>query len=331
VRLIQDLDDLSEAERGGAIAIGNFDGVHRGHANIIARLLARAKDVGGPSVVFTFDPHPVRLLRPDEVPPPLTWTDRKAELLSDLGVDAMVAYPTDTALLQLSADAFFDRIVGEMLSARAIVEGPNFFFGHDRQGDVSRLAQLAEAASISLDIVEAATVGETLAGENSSQADLLRSEPLDAAVADQVVSSSLIRRLIADGDVGTAGRLLTQPYRIRGMVTHGAGRGAEIGFPTANLEAIDTLLPGEGVYAGRGRTNGESWVAAINIGANPTFGEAHLKVEIHLVGCRKQLYGQPLEIDFLARLRDVQQFGSVDELVAQLNEDVQAACRIASE
>ena len=305
VQLIQDLDKLTDKQRGGAVAIGNFDGVHRGHANIIARLRQRAKEVNGPAVVLTFDPHPVRLLRPAEVPPPLTWTDRKAGLLAAFGVDAIIAYPTDVALLQLSPAEFFDRIVCEMLDAKAIVEGPNFYFGHNREGDINRLAELASDAEISLDIVEATMVD------------------------NKIVSSSRIREQIAAGNVKVARHLLTQPYRIRGMVTHGAGRGAEIGFPTANLEAIDTLLPGEGVYAGRGLCEGQQWTAAINIGPNPTFGETHLKIEIHLVGCHKPLYGLPLEIDFLARLRDVQPFDSVDQLVAQLTRDVEAACRIA--
>lgn len=305
VQLIQDLDDLTTAQRGGAIAIGNFDGVHRGHANIVSRLCERANEVGGPSVVLTFDPHPVRLLRPAEVPPPLTWTDRKANLLAEQGVDYIIAYPTDLALLQLTPSDFFERIVRKLLDAQAIVEGPNFFFGHNREGDIDLLADLARHAQISLDIVEATEVD------------------------NEIVSSSRIRKMIAAGDVGPARILLTQPYRIRGMVTHGAGRGSDIGFPTANLEAIDTLLPGEGVFAGRGLSNGQQWTAAINIGANPTFGESHLKVEVHLVGCRQPLYGCPLEIDFLERLRDVQPFGSVDELVHQLNIDVAAACRIA--
>jgi len=219
----------------------------------------------------------------------------------------MIAYPTDLALLQLSPAEFFNRIVREMLNAQAMVEGPNFYFGHDREGDIDRLAELTRDANLSLDIVDATRVD------------------------GEIVSSSRIRRQIAAGNVSEARKLLTQPYRIRGMVTHGAGRGAEIGFPTANLEAIDTLLPGEGVYAGRGTCDGQTWTAAINIGANPTFGEAHLKIEVHLVGCNRPLYGSPLEIDFLARLRDVQPFDSVDQLVAQLEEDVASACRIADE
>src|SRR5215475_11194589 len=134
MHIIRHLEALPTEARGGAVAIGNFDGVHRGHVAIVKRLLERAEAVGGPAIVFTFDPHPVRLLRPEQCPPPLTWTERKAELLAALGVDWVVAYPTDEALLKLTAQEFFDRFVREELRAQALVEGPNFYFGHNREG-----------------------------------------------------------------------------------------------------------------------------------------------------------------------------------------------------
>jgi riboflavin kinase/FMN adenylyltransferase len=139
------------------------------------------------------------------------------------------------------------------------------------------------------------------------------------------VSSSRVRRLVSQGQIDEARRLLTRPYRIRGMVTHGAGRGHKIGFPTANVDAIDTLLPGAGVYAGAALTGGVRWPAAINVGPNPTFGESALKIEVHLIGYQGQLYGQPLEVDFLSRLRDIHPFASVDALKSQLARDVAAA------
>jgi riboflavin kinase/FMN adenylyltransferase len=254
--------------------------------------------------VFTFDPHPVRILRPAEAPPPLTWTDRKAELLADLGIDAVIAYPTDEALLALAPQEFFQRIVRDALDARALVEGPNFYFGRGRSGTIDVLRRLAEAAGISLDVVEPLVIG------------------------GDYVSSSRIRRLIAEGDVAAARGLLTRPYRIRGMVVHGAGRGAKLGFGTANLDAIDTLLPGSGVYAGTGTVNRRRFPAAINVGPSPTFGEAAPRVEAHLVGWDgSPLYGAIVEVDFLSRLRNIQRFAGVDELVAQLAKDVDAAKR----
>lgn len=304
MKLLRQVTDLPSELRGGAVTIGNFDGVHLGHARIVDRVLQKARELGGAALVFTFDPHPVRLLRPAHAPPPLTWTDRKAQLLADLGVDAVIAYPTDEQLLALSAQDFFDQIVREQLGARAMVEGPNFYFGRGRCGTIDVLRQLTDDAGISLDVVEPLVSG------------------------GDYVSSSRIRKLVAEGDVDQARALLTQPYRIRGMVVHGAGRGAKLGFGTANLDAIDTLLPGPGVYAGRGIVGNRRFAAAINIGPNPTFGDGALKVEVHLAGWDgSPLYGQVVEVDFLKRLRDVRRFSGVEELTAQLKNDVDAARR----
>lgn len=305
MRLIRSLDKLPGDLRGGAVSIGNFDGVHLGHARLVERLLAKARALGGPAIVFTFDPHPVRLLRPHLAPPPLTWTDRKAELLNELGVTATIAYPTDEALLALSADDFYQRIIVEKLAAQSMVEGPNFFFGHGRQGNVERLGQLCRAAQVALEIVE------------------------PVQVAGGLVSSSRVREALQAGDVDLARQMLTRPYRVRGMVTHGAARGAKIGFPTANLEAVDTLLPANDVFAARAFCPAGSWPAAVNIGPNPTFGENAQKIEAHLIGFAGSLYGQPLELEFLSRLRSIQRFDSVAELKRQLANDVAAAEKIA--
>jgi riboflavin kinase/FMN adenylyltransferase len=306
VPIIRHLEQLAAEGRQGAVAIGNFDGVHLGHRRIIERLLQRARELAGPAIVLTFDPHPVRLLRPEECPPPLTWTERKGRLLADLGVNRIIAYPTDEALLQLSAREFFQQIVVDALEARALVEGPNFYFGHNREGNVQSLAQLSAEAGMTLDVVE----------------------PL--VVEGELVSSSRIRRLVAAGAVAEAARLLTAPYRIRGLVMHGAGRGARLGFPTANLAGIDTLLPAPGVYAGRAWYAGGPCAAAVNIGPNPTFGEQAIKVEVHLIDRDESLYGEPLEVEFFARLRDVQPFASPEALVAQLREDVDKARQAAA-
>jgi riboflavin kinase/FMN adenylyltransferase len=307
VKLIRDLASLPLELRSGAVTIGNFDGVHLGHARIVERLIAKAREVGGPALVFTFDPHPVRLLRPAEAPPPLTWTDRKVELLVELGVDSIIAYPTDMPLLNLGPREFFDLVVCNRLDARAMIEGPNFYFGHNREGNVDVLRGLTREAGIALEVVEPVWVD------------------------GEIVSSSRVRRLITEGQVEAAGRMLTRPYRIRGMVTHGVGRGARLGFPTANVAAIDTLLPAPGVYAGAGWYDGQRYAAAINLGPNPTFGEQALKVEVHLIDFDQPIYGQPLEVDFLARLRDVRPFGGIEALKEQLQRDVSAARDIAAQ
>jgi riboflavin kinase/FMN adenylyltransferase len=305
--LYRHLGDLPRPLRGGVVSIGNFDGVHAGHARIVARLVEMARSLAVPAVVLTFDPHPARLLRPEQAPMPLSWTDYKARLLCELGVAAVVAYPTDDALLQLTASEFFQNIVQGQLQARGMVEGQNFFFGHDRGGDIVLLARFCADADIRLDVVE------------------------PALVDGLIVSSSRVRELVAAGDVAGAARLLNRPYRICGAVIHGQGRGDRLGYPTANVGGIDMLLPGQGIYAGRALIDGQSHAAAMSLGSNPTFDESELKVEAFLLDYAGDLYDRAIEIDFLARLRDIQRFDSVDRLVEQIALDVQHTRQIAGE
>ena len=304
MNLFRQLEDFPKSLRGGALTIGNFDGVHQGHTVIVDRLKYHADQVGGAAIVFTFDPHPVRLLRPEQTPPPLTWTNRKAELLFELGIDAMVAFPTTREFLKLSYQEFYDQIVVDCIGAKAMVEGPNFYFGRNREGDVSTLGRLCSENKVLLEIVE----------------------PLKDT--DEYISSSRIRKLISEGHVVEAREMLAKPYRIRGMVTHGAGRGKQIGFPTANLEAIDTLVPAEGVYAGTAIVAGRTCPAAVNIGPNPTFGENIKKVEVHLLDFAESIYGQAIEVDFIEQLRHIRQFESAEELQKQLQDDIANVRRI---
>ncbi|MCA9100678.1 MAG: bifunctional riboflavin kinase/FAD synthetase [Planctomycetales bacterium] len=304
VTLYRQLDNLPQTVRGGGLSIGNFDGVHAGHARIIERLVARSRVLGGPAVVFTFDPPPARLLRPQAAPEPLTWLERKTELLGELGVDAVIAYPTDRALLQLSARAFFDLVVTGRLGARAVVEGDNFAFGHNREGSVEMLERLAHEAGIETEVIPAVDMG------------------------GEAVSSSRIRRLLLAGDVAEAAHLLTRPYRLRGRVSYGAGRGEGLGFPTANLADVDTLVPAEGVYAALATVDGTAQPAAVNIGGNPTFGETAVKIEAHLIDMRRSLYETTLVLDLLARLRGTERFADPDALRRQITRDIEATRQV---
>ena len=248
-----------EAYRGALLSIGNFDGVHRGHQQIISTLVAAARKIDRPAVVMTFDPHPIRILAPDRAPPQLSSLDRKAELLEDLGVDCLIAMPTDRALLDLSPDDFFSRIVRDEIAAAGLVEGENFCFGRDRAGTVETLERLCGDAGISLTVVD------------------------HVALNGDVVSSSAIRKAVTEGRLSDAVSMLGHPYRLRGRVVAGASRGSEIGFPTANLADVETLLPADGVYAGVGRVGGARYAAAVHLGSNPTFGESERKLEVHLI------------------------------------------------
>jgi riboflavin kinase/FMN adenylyltransferase len=297
--------DNPAAFRGGYVSIGNFDGVHRGHQSIVSMLVAKAQQAGVPAVVLTFDPHPIHLLRPQHAPPSLSTINRKAELLQGCGVDCVIAYPTDEALLDLTPEQFFERIIRSEMNVLGLVEGPNFFFGRDRAGDIETLHSLCDAAGLSLDVVPALQFG------------------------DRMVSSSAIRSDIAAGRVSHAVDLLGHPYRLQGNVVKGAERGSDLGFPTANLEQIETLLPADGVYAGMAHVSGRTFAAAINIGHNPTFDEAMRKVEVHLIDFTGDLYGERLDVDLFERVRDIVQFDSVEALKQQLSSDMEQVRAVA--
>jgi riboflavin kinase/FMN adenylyltransferase len=294
------------SSRGGAVTVGNFDGVHRGHAALLTELRHQAQAIAGPAVALTFDPHPLQLLRPEQFQPLLTTPADRAELLAAAGADHVLVLRTIPALLQLRATDFFHRILQDRLDARALVEGTNFGFGRNREGTVESLAMLCREAEIGLTIVP----------------PVLRD--------GQPISSSRVRRALERGAVREAAEFLNRPYGLRGTVGRGRQRGRTIGFPTANLDQIETLLPADGVYAVRVHWGQESWPGAANIGSNPTFGESLRKVEVHLIGFQGDILGQVLVIDFLERLRETRPFSGVAELTEQLRRDVEKAQSVAA-
>lgn len=288
-----------DAYRGGVVSIGNFDGVHRGH-QIMARTVAlRARELGVPAVIMTFDPHPTVLLAPDRTPPQLTSIHQRAALLDECGIDCVIAYPTDRNLLQLEPDEFFQLIIRDELEARAIIEGPNFHFGHRRAGTIDTLRTLCSAHNVRLQVLD--------------------------PVADDtgwMVSSTDIRKSIANGRMQEATELLGRPYSIRGVVSSGAQRGRHLGFPTANLGNLVVMLPPDGVYAGNAVFEDGRRAAAIHIGPNLTFGEDAKKVEVHLLDFSGDLYGQELEVTLIERIRGTQKFDGVEGLLRQMEADV---------
>jgi riboflavin kinase/FMN adenylyltransferase len=292
--------------RGGALTIGNFDGVHRGHATLLEELCRQARMVHGPAAVLTFDPHPLQLLRPESFLPMLTTMADRVELLQSHGADHVIVLQTTPQLLALKAEQFFEQVIRQLLPPRVVVEGPNFGFGRNREGTVADLRQWCAAAGWDLVVVT----------------------PMQ--IDGQTVSSSRVRNALSQGAIETATRLLGRCYRLHGVVGKGQHRGQALGFPTANLDKVQTVVPGNGVYAVRVLHGGTAWAGAANIGPNPTFGEAVRKVEVHLIDFQGDLYGQSLTVDFVARLRDTRRFGSATELTNQLRHDIDQARRLAS-
>lgn len=285
---------------GGAVTVGNFDGVHRGHRALVAAAKKWATQLGGPTVAVTFDPPPGALLNPTAVQVPLSTPAERAELLHACGADHVLILKTDPGLLSLSPEAFFEDVLTRLLEAKAVVEGYNFRFGRSRAGDTRQLRDLCQSAGIAFEEVR----------------------PVD--VHGELVSSSRVRTAVNSGDIATVSELLGRPYRIAGTVVEGAKRGRAIGFPTANLDGVETLVPAVGVYAVRAWVDDHVYSAAANIGPNPTFGEDARKIEIHLLDYVGNLYGRRLAVEFVAKLRDTKPFASVGELVEQLRHDVAA-------
>ena len=305
---LQDFADVPSKFRGAFVAVGNFDGVHRGHAHLLDRLRARAAGAQVPAIALTFDPSPATFLRPETAPALLTWTERRVELLLELGLTDVGVFQTGPWLLGLTAREFFDRVLVGQLGAKGIVEGPTFGFGRDRGGDAQLLGDWCVGAGLGFEVVA------------PTQDD------------GAIVSSSRIRQALAAGDVAGAGRMLGRPHRLRGIITHGAGRGTGIGVPTANLDEIDTMIPLDGVYAVRAFVEGHEGpiASACNIGPNPTFGEQIRKVEAHLIDFKGDIYGRSMQLDLLEQIRSTRRFAGLDDLLAQIWDDVAAARAICA-
>jgi riboflavin kinase/FMN adenylyltransferase len=297
-------DETPPAEcRGGAVTVGNFDGVHLGHAHLIRTLCEQ----GRPAVIVSFDPHPLCLLAPERFQPLLTTPEDRAEFLHNCGADAVVLLRTTPDLLKLSAGEFFERILRDGFRPAAIVEGFNFRFGRDRTGGLDTLAALCQTVGIRFTEVP----------------------PLELDGAP--VSSSRVRNALLVGDMVEAARLMGRSYRLRGMVGTGQRRGHTLGFPTANLEKVETLVPADGVYAVRVKWDEAIWPGAANVGANPTFGENARKIEVHLIDFAGDLYGKPLAVEFLRRLRVTRPFAGPDDLKVQLHKDIEQARIVVGE
>lgn len=302
------LDAVPTGWGTSVVTIGVFDGLHRGHAQIVGAAVARAKERKIPAVLLTFVPHPSEVLHPGSHPPMLTSIVRRAELAEQLGVDVFCAMPFNRELSQLPPDEFVHRALVERLHAVGVVVGDNFRFGHQAAGDVAMLKQLGERF-----------------GFVASGITLLRD-------GGTVLSATYIRTCVEAGDMRAAAEALGRPHRLDGVVERGDQRGRELGFPTANLRTDPwAAVPADGVYAGRvvrldewGRTvPGEPLgIAAISVGTNPTFEVRQRRVEAYVLDFSGDLYGQPLGIEFVERLRGMVKFDGIDPLVAQMHDDV---------
>jgi riboflavin kinase/FMN adenylyltransferase len=294
--------------RGGVIALGNFDGFHRGHQAVVARAIARAGAERRPALVATFDPHPVRLFQPDAPPFRLTTLDQRAALFAAAGADAMLVFHFTRELASHSAEDFVAMLARDF-GAAGVVTGEDFTFGKGRSGSVAVLRDLGAPLGLAAEAVAPVT-DET----------------------GEVISSSRVRDALMAGDCAGAARLLTRPFAIQGAVIHGDARGRTIGFPTANMQLGDYLRPAYGIYAVTARLpDGRTIGGAANLGIRPTFDPPVELLETYLFDFSGDLYGQTLEIALIERLRGERKFDGLDALVAQMDKDVAQARAILAD
>jgi riboflavin kinase/FMN adenylyltransferase len=315
LEIIRDLASVGPHLRGGVVTIGNFDGVHLGHARLLRRCQERA--AGRPVVAMTFEPHPVVLLAPQRAPKRLAPPREKLALLAACGATATVVLETDRTLLGTSAEDFVTTFLVQPLRPVCVVEGPTFGFGAGRRGTVDTLRGLGRRLGFEVEVVAPEEVD------------------LDGGRGRRPVSSSLVRELLASGDVERVARCLGRPYGLTGVVVAGSGVGRTLGFPTINLDAGEQQLPADAVYAGRAARRGPgepaSSAAAISIGTRPTFGGTARVVEAFLLDDEGRPEGADVRLDFLARLRDQRKFDSPTALAQQIGRDVETVRRIVRE
>ena len=305
MRWLDHRQPLPEPLRGAVIALGNFDGFHMGHQAVAREAIEWARAEGRPSIIATFDPHPVRLFKPDVPPFRLTTLEQRQELYLAAGATAMLVFHFDAELAGTSAEDFVRVLLGERLGAAGVVTGEDFTFGKGRAGDRALLETLGREAGIA-----ARAVAPVMDG-------------------GAPVSSSRVRDALRAGDPQEAARLLTRPFAIRGVVEHGDKRGREIGYPTANLAIEQYLRPKFGIYAVTGRVlaTGQELKGAANIGVRPQFEPPKELLEPHFFDFAGDLYGQEIEVAFHHFLRPEGKFDTLDALVAQMDAD----CRQARE
>ena len=301
MRIVRGLESVPPEPEPSAVALGVFDGVHLGHRAILGTALTRARAAGLEAVACTFDPHPMEVLHPDRAPRPIATLDERLTLIAETGVDAAVVLAFTRELAAIEPEAFVKDVLLGRLRAREIVVGYNHRFGRGARGDARLLQELADRAGFRAHVVPPMTV------------------------EGAAVSSTEIRAALQRGDVTTAARDLGRPYTIAGLVTSGAGRGRTLGFPTANIEAERPVLVARGVYRGRIDVEGRQYSTVVNVGVRPTFGEATLAVEAHVLDFTGDLYGHRVRVDLLERLRDEMRFPSVEDLKAQVARDIAAA------
>lgn len=302
---IFDLHQLEKPLINPVLTIGNFDGVHKGHRTLFQMVEERATAMGGQSVVMTFDPHPIKIMKPNASPLLITLTEQKLNLIAEQGIDVILCLPFTKKFASISAEDFVRRILLEKIGIRELVVGYDYSFGAGRKGNISLLKTMGKELGFAVHVLEPVYIDGVL------------------------VSSTSVRNLVMEGDLKGARRLLGRDYQIFGTVVKGMDRGGRLlGFPTANLEPVDELVPKEGVYAVKVTMDGVEYEGVTNIGNNPTFGNSLSSIETHVLDFSGDIVGKKIRIRFLERLRDEKNFNGIEELAKQIGRDIENARKL---
>lgn len=304
-RIIHDLAELQSPLRNPVLTIGNFDGVHRGHLALFERVKIRARAIGGVSVVMTFQPHPITIMKPEKAPLLITPTQQKLALIAQAGIHTLLCLRFDETFAAISAEDFVQDIVVDKIGVKELVVGYDYTFGHNRTGNIDLLRKMGKDLGFQVHVLQPVLMGK------------------------RIVSSTSIRELVRAGELAEAKKLLGRDYQIRGTVVKGKDRGGRLlGFPTANLELVDELTPKEGVYAVKVLIDDHLHNGVTNIGHNPTFGQGPLSVETHILDYSGDLLGQTIRVNFIHRLRAEKTYKDIEDLARQIDLDIKIAREI---
>ena len=299
--LITDLKQIKETFKNSIITLGNFDGLHLGHQELIRMVTTRAKETGAAGMVVTFRPHPLKILAPEKCPPLISIYEEKIEFFEKLGIDILVKIPFTREFSLMPPHDFVKNILCDLLGAKEIFVGYNYRFGKGREGNIQKLREFGKEFGFTVREIE------------------------QISLNGEVLSSTRIRQLLIEGEVEYASRLLGRPYAITGVVVKGDGRGKLLGFPTANIASKHMIVPSDGVYAVRIFARDKYYDGVVNIGMRPTFNKYETTIEVHIFNFNEDLYGEEISLFFIKRIRDEKKFANVEELISQIRKDIKIA------
>ncbi|MFO7559362.1 MAG: bifunctional riboflavin kinase/FAD synthetase [Desulfobacterales bacterium] len=310
MKVIENLEEITKPYKNSVVTIGNFDGVHKGHQNLLAKVRKKADQLQGTAIAITFEPHPMKVLQKEACPQLITLYDQKVELLSKTNLDILVCIPFTEKVAAITAQSFVTDLLVDKIGMKVIIVGKDYAFGRNREGNIGFLKSVSAELGFEVIVADWKTIN---------------------GIESERISSTKIREIVMEGNVEEAEQLLGRHYQIRGKVVSGRNRGAKLlGFPTANIHLHDELCPKTGVYAVTVECSAGNYLGVANIGYSPTFDDHVFTVEVHILDFNENIYGQRIRVNFVSRLRDEKKFSGISELSKQILKDIEKARDIMS-